>query len=129
MALMDFIKKQFIDIIQWTEEDDGTLAWRFPMAGMEIQSKHSVNTRGRDYVGNEFGGNRCTTSHFPILTSVSVVRHYGSHPACRGPFESINHHEKFHNVVVDRLTGGLDDEYVHSSDIFPEFNLYLPVAE
>jgi membrane protease subunit (stomatin/prohibitin family) len=30
MALMDFIKKQFIDILQWTEEGDGTLAWRFP---------------------------------------------------------------------------------------------------
>ena len=33
MALMDFIKKQFIDIIEWTEAGDGTLAWRFPMAG------------------------------------------------------------------------------------------------
>ena len=25
MALMDFIKKQFIDIIQWTETGDGTI--------------------------------------------------------------------------------------------------------
>ena len=38
MALMDFIRKQFIDIIQWTEASDGTLAWRFPMADMEIQN-------------------------------------------------------------------------------------------
>ena len=38
MALMDFIRKQFIDIIQWTEATDGTLAWRFPMADMEIQN-------------------------------------------------------------------------------------------
>jgi membrane protease subunit (stomatin/prohibitin family) len=38
MALMDFIKKQFIDILQWTEDADGTLAWRFPMAEMEIQN-------------------------------------------------------------------------------------------
>ena len=38
MALMDFIKKQFIDVIQWTEDGDGTLAWRFPMSGMEIQN-------------------------------------------------------------------------------------------
>ena len=36
MAFMDFIKKQFIDIIQWTEDDDGTLAWRFPVADTEI---------------------------------------------------------------------------------------------
>ena len=38
MGLMDFIKKQFIDVIQWTEDSDGTLAWRFPMSGMEIQN-------------------------------------------------------------------------------------------
>ncbi len=45
MAWMDFIKKQFIDIIQWTEEGDGTLAWRFPMAEMEIQNGASLTVR------------------------------------------------------------------------------------
>ena len=28
MGLMDFIKKQFIDILEWTESGDGVLAWR-----------------------------------------------------------------------------------------------------
>ncbi len=28
MALMDFIKKQFIDILEWTAAGDGTLAWQ-----------------------------------------------------------------------------------------------------
>jgi len=45
MALMDFIKKQFIDVLQWTEGDDGTLAWRFPMAGMEIQTGAALVVR------------------------------------------------------------------------------------
>ena len=45
MALMDFIKKQFIDILQWTEDSDGTLAWRFPMADMEIQTGASLTVR------------------------------------------------------------------------------------
>jgi membrane protease subunit (stomatin/prohibitin family) len=45
MALMDFIKKQFIDILQWTEADDGTLAWRFPMRDMEIQNGASLTVR------------------------------------------------------------------------------------
>ena len=36
MAFMDFIRKQFIDIIQWTEDDDSTLAWHFPVADTEI---------------------------------------------------------------------------------------------
>ena len=45
MALMDFIKKQFIDIIQWTEDDGETMAWRFPMAEMEIQNGASLTVR------------------------------------------------------------------------------------
>ena len=45
MGLMDFIKKQFIDIIQWTETSDGTLSWRFPMAEMEIQNGASLTVR------------------------------------------------------------------------------------
>ena len=43
MALMDFIKKQFIDIIEWVEPADGMLAWRFPMADREIQNGGSAN--------------------------------------------------------------------------------------
>ncbi len=38
MGLFDFVSKQFIDVIQWTEDQPGTLAWRFPMSGMEIQN-------------------------------------------------------------------------------------------
>ena len=45
MALMDFIKKQFIDIIEWVEPADGTLAWRFPMADREIQNGGSLTVR------------------------------------------------------------------------------------
>jgi membrane protease subunit (stomatin/prohibitin family) len=45
MGLMDFVKKQFIDVIQWTELGDGTLAWRFPMQDMEIQYGASLTVR------------------------------------------------------------------------------------
>lgn len=45
MAMWDSIKKQFIDIIQWTEDDDDTLAFRYPMDGMEIQNGASLTVR------------------------------------------------------------------------------------
>ena len=38
MALMDFLKKQFIDVIEWMEDGDGVLAWRYPMQDREIQN-------------------------------------------------------------------------------------------
>lgn len=37
MGLFEFVRKQFIDIIQWTETGDDLLAWRFPTADFEIQ--------------------------------------------------------------------------------------------
>ena len=45
MGLKDFLAKQFIDVIQWTEPDDGLLAWRFPMRDMEIQNGARLTVR------------------------------------------------------------------------------------
>jgi membrane protease subunit (stomatin/prohibitin family) len=45
MSLRDFISKQFIDVIQWTESDQDTLAWRFPMQDQEIQTGGKLTVR------------------------------------------------------------------------------------
>jgi membrane protease subunit (stomatin/prohibitin family) len=45
MGIRDFIKKQFIDVIQWVEPEDGILAWRFPMQDMEIQNGAKLTVR------------------------------------------------------------------------------------
>ena len=78
MALMDFIKKQFIDIIEWTEAGDGTLAWRFPMADREIQNGASLTVResqmavfvNEGKVADVFGPgmHKLTTQTLPVLT-------------------------------------------------------------
>ncbi|MEH0164919.1 SPFH domain-containing protein [Roseateles microcysteis] len=78
MGLMSFIKKQFIDIIQWTEESDGTLAWRFPIADMEIQYGGSLTVResqmavfvNEGKVADVFGPGmyKLTTQTLPVLT-------------------------------------------------------------
>lgn len=78
MGLSSFIKKQFIDILQWTEDEDGVLAWRYPMQDMEIQSGASLTVResqmavfvdeGR--IGDVFNAGRykLTTQTLPVLT-------------------------------------------------------------
>lgn len=49
MALGDqiksFLKKQFIDVIQYTEPEDGVLANRYPMQDMEIQNGAKLTVR------------------------------------------------------------------------------------
>ena len=78
MALMDFIKKQFIDILEWTESGDGTLAWRYPMADREIQNGASLTVResqmavfvNEGKVADVFGPgtHKLGTQTLPVLT-------------------------------------------------------------
>jgi membrane protease subunit (stomatin/prohibitin family) len=78
MSLLDFIKKQFIDILEWTESGDGTLAWRFPMTDNEIQYGASLTVResqlavfvNEGQVADVFGPgmHKLTTQTLPVLT-------------------------------------------------------------
>ena len=78
MALMDFIKKQFIDVIHWTEEGDGVLAMRYPMRDFEIQHGAQLTVResqmavfiNEGVVADVFGPGmyKLTTQTLPVLT-------------------------------------------------------------
>ncbi len=93
MALMDFVKKQFIDIIEWTEDRDGTLAWRYPMEDREIQNGGSLTVResqmavfvNEGKIADVFGPGRytLTTATLPVLT---YLRNWDK--LFRSPFKS-----------------------------------------
>ena len=78
MALMDFIKKQFIDIITWTEDGEEVLAWRFPMQDFEIQYGGSLTVRDSQVavfvnegnIADVFGPgmHKLVTQTLPVLT-------------------------------------------------------------
>lgn len=93
MAMMDFIRKQFIDVLEWTETGDGMLAWRFPMAGNEIQNGAALTVRDSQVavfvnegrVADVFGPGRYRlgTATLPVLTS---LRHWDK--LFQSPFKS-----------------------------------------
>jgi membrane protease subunit (stomatin/prohibitin family) len=78
MAFTDFIKKQFIDVIHWTEDEPGVLAYRFPMQDMEIQYGAQLTVRDSQLavfvnegkVADVFGPGRykLVTQTIPVLT-------------------------------------------------------------
>ena len=93
MGLGDFIQKQFIDIIQWTEASDDVLAWRFPTADMEIQQGAELTVRetqlalfvDQGRVADRFGPgqHRIHTRNLPVLTN---LRHWDK--KFESPFKS-----------------------------------------
>jgi len=80
MALRDFLKKQFIDVIQWTESDEDTLSWRYAMQDMEIQNGGQLVVRDSQLamfvnegrVADVFGAGtyKLTTQNIPLLTNL-----------------------------------------------------------
>src|SRR5579863_6470108 len=78
MSLRDFISKQFIDVIDWTEPEDGILAYRYPMQDREIQNGGKLTVRDSQLavfvnegkLADAFGPGlyTLTTQTLPILT-------------------------------------------------------------
>src|SRR4029450_5533246 len=93
MGMSIFVKKQFIDVLQWTEAGDEVLAWRFPTADFEIQQGARLIVRetqmalfvDQGKTADLFGPgtHAIRTRNLPVLTD---LRHWGKLLA--SPFKS-----------------------------------------
>src|SRR5689334_5744324 len=93
MALMDFIKKQFIDIIEWTDDSRDTLSYRFPDEDKEIKRGAQLIVRESQVAqfvylgafGDQFGPGKhtLTTDNIPILTNLKSWKY-----ALESPFKA-----------------------------------------
>ncbi len=80
MAILDFIKKQFIDIIEWTDDSRDTLSYRFPDEDREIKRGAQLIVRESQVAqfvylgqfGDTFGPGKhsLTTDNIPILSDL-----------------------------------------------------------
>jgi membrane protease subunit (stomatin/prohibitin family) len=80
MSLGSFFKKQFVDVIHWTETGEGVLAYRYPMQDMEIQYGAQLTVResqmalfvNEGKVADAFGPGLYTleTRTLPLLTNL-----------------------------------------------------------
>jgi membrane protease subunit (stomatin/prohibitin family) len=81
MSLTSFLEKQFIDVIQWNETGEGILAWRYPVADMEIQNGARLTVResqmaafvNEGKIADVFGPGLYTlnTRNLPLLTDLN----------------------------------------------------------
>src|SRR5256885_7832753 len=80
MAILDFIKKQFIDIIEWTDDSRDTLSYRFPDEDKEIKNGAQLIVRESQVAqfvylgqfGDSFGPGKysLTTANIPVLSDL-----------------------------------------------------------
>jgi membrane protease subunit (stomatin/prohibitin family) len=81
MGILDFTKKQFIDVIDWTEPGQGILSYRYPMQDREIQNGAQLTVResqialfvNEGRIADVFfapGRYTLTTKTLPLLTNL-----------------------------------------------------------
>ncbi len=80
MSIKDFISKQFIKVVHWTEDGDDTLAFRYPMQDMQISTGAQLTVResqmalfvNEGRVADVFGPGLYTlnTHTLPVLTNL-----------------------------------------------------------
>ncbi len=93
MAIIDFLKKQFIDIIEWTDDSRDTLSFRFPDEDKEIKKGAQLIVRESQTAqfvylgefGDTFGPGKytLTTDNIPILTNLKSWKY-----ALESPFKA-----------------------------------------
>ena len=79
MGLMDYIKTQLIDIIEWTDDSRDTISWRFPDDDQEIKNGAQLIVRESQtaqfvYVG-EFGDTFAPGKHTLTTDNIPVLSH------------------------------------------------------
>lgn len=80
MGIFDVFKKQFLDVIDWMDEENGLLAYRYPMADREIQNGAQLTVRdtqmalfvNEGQVADLFepGRHVVATNTLPVLTTL-----------------------------------------------------------
>jgi excisionase family DNA binding protein len=93
MAILDFLAKQFIDIIEWTDDSRDTLSYRFPDDDKEIKNGAQLIVRESQVAqfvylgqfGDRFGPGRysLTTDNIPLLTDLQGWKY-----ALQSPFKA-----------------------------------------
>ena len=96
---------------------------------VEIHCQNTVHPCCDEKVGDEFGRNRYAGLILAVLSGVPEKRQYRGDPEGAGTAGGIHHNQEFHQVLIGRWAGGLDDEEVVSSDIFVELHERLTIGK
>lgn len=99
MALMDYLKGQFLEIIEWTDDSRDTLSWRFPDEDKEIKNSAQLIVRESQVAqfvylgqfGDTFGPGKhsLVTENIPILSTLKGWK-YGFHSPFKADVYFVN---------------------------------------
>src|SRR5690606_12087224 len=113
-----------VDVVYWNAEET------LDLLGVQVNGQDAVYADGDQHVGYHLGadGDACG-AHSAILAGIAEIGDHSSNTVGRGAVHGISHQQQFHETVIGGGTGWLDDEHIHATHVFLDFDVDFTVAE
>ena len=99
------------------------------LACMEVHGHHAGDAGSGHEVCHQLGADWFTASGLSVLTGIAVVRNHHRNVTGRSSLQCVHHDKHFHEVIVHRCSGRLDDEAVLAADTFINHDLNFAIVE
>ena len=96
---------------------------------MKIHRNDALSTGHGEKIGNELGADGGAGADLAVLTGIAEIGNDGRDAAGAGALQGIKDKAQFHEGLVGRGAGGLNDEHVVPANAGADFNAQLSVAE
>ena len=99
------------------------------LSGVQVHGQDPVGARDLEQVGDEPRGDRLTRLRLAVLARIGEERDHRRDPLGRAELRRLDHLQELHQVPVDRVAPGLDDEEVGAANRLVVADVGLAVRE
>ena len=96
---------------------------------MQVERQHAVGAGAGDQVGDELGRDRRAARGAAVLPRIAEIGDHRRDAPRRGAHERIDHDQQFHQMIVGRIGGRLQDEDVLAAHVFLDLDEDFLVGE
>ena len=107
----------------------GNVEEALDLPGVQIHREHARRARFGDEVRHKLSRDRCARAGLSVLPTVAEIGDDGGDPAGRGALQRIDADQQFHEVVVDREAGRLDEEDILAAHVLMDLDEDFLVSE
>ena len=125
-VLVAEVVRQHVDRGQLVDRD---VEEALDLALVEVHRQDPVGAGDGDHVGDQAGRDRDARLVLLVRAAVGVERDDRGDPAGAGPLEGVDHDQQFHDRLVDRVAGRLDEEDVLLADVLEDLDEDVLVGE
>ena len=99
------------------------------LLGVKIHREHPAHPSSVEQVGDELCRDRNSRLIFPVLPRVTEKRNHGGDPIRARPPRGVHHDQQFHQMLIGRGRGGLNDENIAAANVLIDLDVGLSVGK